>query len=45
MLFLCVYSWYTVDYSMAEQLVWGRNVGCELPTGSCGGYINTRLQQ
>ena len=39
------YRWYTVNYSMAQPLVWGRGSGCGLPTGSCGGYIQSQLDQ
>ena len=42
---LCFLRWYQVDYSNADQLVWGRNSGCGLAAGSCGGFINSQLQE
>jgi leishmanolysin-like peptidase len=35
-------GWYKMNYSFAEQLVWGRGDGCGYVTGSCGGYIKSQ---
>ena len=39
------FSWYKVNYSYAEQLLWGRASGCEFAAGSCGGYIKAQREQ
>jgi leishmanolysin-like peptidase len=31
-----------MNYSFAEQLVWGRGDGCGYVAGSCGGYIKSQ---
>ena len=37
--------WYQMNYSNAEQLVWGRGDGCGYAAGSCGGYIKSQQQK
>ena len=49
-LYVCIVSdvscrWYTVNYSMAGQLVWGNKQGCEFAAGSCGGFIKSQWQK
>lgn len=33
-------GWYTVSYSAAEPLVWGRGKGCGFITQGCGDMLN-----
>ena len=39
LLVLPAVRWYQVNYSMADDLVWGRNAGCRFAVGSCGEWI------
>ena len=41
--FVCTSRWYIPNYSMAEELAWGRNAGCRFAHGSCGEWIDTQL--
>ncbi|XP_014674624.1 PREDICTED: leishmanolysin-like peptidase [Priapulus caudatus] len=35
-------GWYRVDYSMAQPLAWGRNLGCDFVKRSCKEWMDTR---
>jgi leishmanolysin-like peptidase len=35
-------GWYMPDYSLAQQLEWGRGLGCAFAKGSCGEWINDK---
>ncbi|KAI0232244.1 Leishmanolysin-like peptidase [Lamellibrachia satsuma] len=35
-------GWYGVNYSLAEQLVWGQELGCDFVTKSCLDWMETR---
>ncbi|WP_411022889.1 leishmanolysin-related zinc metalloendopeptidase, partial [Salmonella sp. s51228] len=35
-------GWYSVDYSLAEPLHWGRGLGCDFVTKSCLGWRNVK---
>lgn len=37
-------GWYGVNYSMAEDLDWGRNLGCMFAKRSCRTWMRTRLR-
>jgi len=41
--FVFTSRWYIPNYSMAEELAWGRNAGCRFAHGSCGEWIDTQL--
>ncbi|XP_075222194.1 leishmanolysin-like peptidase, invadolysin [Lycorma delicatula] len=34
-------GWYKANYSMAQELTWGRNLGCDFVTKSCKNWIDT----
>ena len=34
--------WYGVNYSLAEHLVWGQELGCDFVTKSCLDWMETR---
>ncbi|CAK9304546.1 unnamed protein product [Gordionus sp. m RMFG-2023] len=36
-------GWYLVNYSMAEDLAWGKNLGCDFIEKSCFSWIQHRL--
>lgn len=36
-------GWYKVDYSMAEPLYWGKNLGCLFAKNSCGAWMKAQL--
>ncbi|VDN02329.1 unnamed protein product [Thelazia callipaeda] len=38
-------GWYKANYSAAEYLHWGRNLGCEFAMKSCGDWIRTRREK
>lgn len=38
-------GWYTANYSMAQPLHWGHNLGCNFAMGSCAHWIAMRKQQ
>lgn len=31
-----------MNYSVADELIWGQGAGCEFATGSCGNWIQTQ---
>ncbi|XP_033218855.1 leishmanolysin-like peptidase isoform X2 [Belonocnema kinseyi] len=35
-------GWYSANYSMAQELGWGRNLGCDFAMKSCKEWISTR---
>lgn len=35
-------GWYKANYSIAESLHWGRDLGCQFAMKSCGDWIRTR---
>lgn len=35
-------SWYSVNYSLADDFVWGQGAGCRFAEGSCGEWIATQ---
>ena len=37
-----VFSWYSVDYSKAHDLTWGKNLGCDFVKKSCYYWMNMR---
>lgn len=37
-------GWYNVDFSQAEEMAWGRLLGCRFAHGSCGEWINDRVE-
>ena len=38
-------SWYSVDTSSAEELLWGKDAGCEFAQGSCFQYLQENSTQ
>lgn len=34
--------WYQVNYSLADNFVWGLGAGCRFAEGSCREWINTQ---
>ncbi|XP_046600078.1 leishmanolysin-like peptidase isoform X1 [Neodiprion lecontei] len=36
-------GWYSANYSMAQELGWGRNLGCNFAMKSCKEWISTKL--
>ena len=45
MLLMLAFRWYDVDFTMAEELVWGRGQGCDFVTQSCLQIITDQFQQ
>ena len=39
------FSWYSVKYSNAKTLEWGKNLGCDFATKSCYDWIQTKLSR
>ncbi|PAV59330.1 hypothetical protein WR25_15669 [Diploscapter pachys] len=37
-------GWYKPNYEMAEELHWGKNLGCDFAMKSCGEWIKTRRE-
>ncbi|XP_065185667.1 leishmanolysin-like peptidase [Sycon ciliatum] len=35
-------GWYGVNYSLADDLVWGKNAGCDFVSQSCGSWMTAR---
>jgi Leishmanolysin. len=35
-------GWYSANYSMAQPLAWGRNLGCEFVTRSCKHWMDSK---
>nr|XP_027196762.1 leishmanolysin-like peptidase [Dermatophagoides pteronyssinus] len=38
-------GWYKVNYSLAQPLEWGRNLGCDFAMKSCKEWIDTKRRQ
>uniref|UniRef100_A0A1B6C3F0 Leishmanolysin-like peptidase n=1 Tax=Clastoptera arizonana TaxID=38151 RepID=A0A1B6C3F0_9HEMI len=38
-------GWYTANYSMAQYLSWGRNLGCDFVKTSCKQWMDTKRTQ
>ncbi|GAB6031085.1 hypothetical protein CHUAL_007896 [Chamberlinius hualienensis] len=38
-------GWYTPNYTLAEELMWGRNLGCDFVMKSCKDWIDTKTQR
>ncbi|XP_064392277.1 leishmanolysin-like peptidase [Halichondria panicea] len=38
-------GWYDVNYTMAQDLLWGKGSGCDFPTRSCLSWINSQTDQ
>ncbi|KAL1492801.1 hypothetical protein ABEB36_010985 [Hypothenemus hampei] len=38
-------GWYTVNYSMAEEMSWGKNLGCDFVMKSCKEWINNKASR
>ena len=34
-----------MNYSLADELIWGRDAGCRFAEGSCGEWIRDRLNR
>jgi leishmanolysin-like peptidase len=43
--FMLVFRWYDVDFTRAEELVWGRGQGCDFVTQSCREIFTNQFQQ
>ena len=37
-------GWYKPNYEMAEELHWGKKLGCDFAMKSCGEWIKTRKE-
>lgn len=35
-------GWYSANYSMAQELGWGRNLGCNFSMKSCKEWISSK---
>jgi len=38
-------GWYKANYSVAEPLHWGNNLGCDFAMKSCGQWIKQRMER
>lgn len=38
-------GWYEPNYEVAEQLHWGKNLGCDFAKRSCGDWISKKLEK
>jgi len=38
-------GWYSANYSMAQELGWGKNLGCNFAMKSCKEWISTKSSQ
>jgi len=38
-------GWYRANYSMAQHLNWGRNLGCDFALKSCKEWMDHRLKR
>lgn len=38
-------GWYKANYSVAEPLHWGNNLGCDFALKSCGHWIKQRMER
>ncbi|PIO54180.1 hypothetical protein TELCIR_24462, partial [Teladorsagia circumcincta] len=37
-------GWYKPNYEKAEELHWGRKLGCDFAKKSCGEWINNKIE-
>ena len=38
-------GWFSVDYSQAEPLLWGKDLGCEFVENSCNEWMETKQKR